>query len=250
MLRSAAAILVVCTTHLLNPPFDCVVHGFASSNKKNRRQRRDAGGASSRSSDKGFGTAPPSFDDVVNQFRNRLPSDSDAVQCPCGSGVSYASCCEPFHVGTTNKGCLTPEDVLRTRYSAFSYRLIKYIIETTHPTCRDYQQDKVAWAKQLNKDGMFDSYSFVELKIVGRQDETMIETNNSEDEEVNTNDEAFVDFTVRLRAKENQGSALAGKETIISERSRFLRNVDDGTWSYAGGEVRSEEAGLEGTILN
>ena len=210
------------------------LHGFAA--KKNTgagggpKKRRAAA-----STNKGFGAAPPTFDEVVSRFRTRLPS-SDAtsvVDCPCGSGKTYQSCCEPFHKG--ERSCTAPTDVLRTRYSAFSYRLVKYVIDTTHPTCRDYQEDKIEWAKELNKNGMFDSYDFVDLEIG--------------DEISSSEDEAFVDFRVRLRAKDSQGT-LAGKETLISEKSRFLRNNEDGTWTYASGEVRSQEAGLEDSILN
>ena len=53
-----------------------------------------------------------------------------------------------------------------------------------------------------------------------------------------------------LRAKEDKNDKVAGQETVISERSRFLRNPDDGSWSYASGDVRSDVVGLEDTQLN
>jgi len=173
----------------------------------------------------------------VGKFRTRLPVDKDGVECPCGSGMSYAACCEPFHAG--RKRCLVPRDVLRTRYSAFTYRLVKYIMDTAHPSCRDYREDKTAWAQELNKNGMFDSYDFMGLEIGGA---TM-----AEDE-----DEAYLDFKVRLRAKDRVGqvSSLVGKETVISERSKFLRD-EIGVWSYASGDVRSDDiSGLEDVVLN
>ena len=127
-------------------------------------------------------------------------------------------------------------DVLRTRYSAFYFRKIDYIMQTTHPTSGDYSEDKIAWARELDKKGMIDSIDFVELKA-GPEEHTSDEN------------EGYIQFSVRLRAKPNRG-VPSGKETILSEHSRFLRNEEDGVWSYASGDVRSEEAGLDSLILN
>ena len=129
-------------------------------------------------------------------------------------------------------------DVLRSRYTAFSYRNIKYVLDTTHETCRDYREDKVAWAKDLDKGGMFDSFEFVKLQAG--------EEEMSKDDE----NEGHVEFKVTLRAKEDENDKVAGQETVISERSRFLRNPDNGSWSYASGDVRSDVVGLEATQLN
>lgn len=109
-------------------------------------------------------------------------------------------------------------------------------MDTTHETCRDYREDRVAWAKDLNKGGMFDSFEFVNLE--------------AGPEEAGSNEnEGYVEFKVTLRAKEDMPSSLSGQETEISERSKFLRG-EDGSWSYASGEVKSNVAGLEDTALN
>ena len=127
---------------------------------------------------------------------------------------------------------------LRSRYSAFSYRIVDYVMESTHETCRDWRQDKVAWANDLDKTGMFDSFEFVKLE---HGEEEM-----SDDDE----NKGYIDFKVTLRAKEDRLDSLAGQETVISERSTFLRNPDDLTWTYASGVVRSDVVGLENTSLN
>ena len=183
---------------------------------------------------KGFGAAPPSFEQVVGKFRTRMPEDAEQQDCPCGSGKLYSDCCAPFHRG---QPCRTMTDVLRSRYTAFSWRLIAHVVATTHETCRDYQEDRIEWAKELNKNGMFDSYEFVGLEA------------GSEEPGPDENT-GFIEFKVTLRAKEDKGSAIAGKETVIAERSQFLRDPEEGSWSYASGEVRSEETGLEGAVLN
>jgi len=185
---------------------------------------------------KGFGAPPAKLEDVLAKMKTRTPDNANEVDCPCGSGKTHGECCGPFLSGETK--CLTPSDVLRTRYTAFTWRNVKYIIDTTHETCRDHREDRVAWAKDLNKGGMFDSFTFVKLDL-------------GEEEEGENENESFIEFKVTLRANEDSpGSvAVAGQETIISERSRFLRG-DDEAWTYASGDVRSEVAGLEDVTLN
>ncbi|MGF3052795.1 YchJ family protein [Microbacterium sp. YY-03] len=51
--------------------------------------------------------------------------------CPCDTGLPYAECCEPFHLG--NAFPATPLALMRSRYSAFARRLDAYLIATWHP---------------------------------------------------------------------------------------------------------------------
>ncbi|KAL3815751.1 hypothetical protein ACHAXA_004953 [Cyclostephanos tholiformis] len=183
---------------------------------------------------KGFGAPPATLDDVLASFKSRMPENADDVPCPCGSGEVYGDCCGPLHRG--DRICSSMTDVLRSRYTAFSWRNIEYVMATTHESCRDYRDDRVAWAKDLNRNGMFDGFDFVSL--------------SAGEEEIDVDDEntGYVEFKVTFRAR--GGGGIAGQETVISERSRFLRNPTDGSWSYASGDIRSDVAGLEGAILN
>lgn len=206
-------LLIVCLALL-------TARGFAA--KKKGGKKRVA------SSSKGFGTKPPPFEQVVQSFPTRMVPDAVTQPCPCGSGAVYGDCCAPYH-----EGARLPEEpsiVLQTRYSAFYYRLIRYIIATTHPACRDFMTNKVKWAKDLDKNGMFDSYEFVSLAPG--------EPSPGTDE-----NEAFLEFKVKLRARDG-----SGQETVVSEKSRFLKEGQE--WLYASGEVRSDVAGLEDAVLN
>lgn len=110
-------------------------------------------------------------------------------------------------------------------------------MDSTHETCRDYREDRVAWAKDLNKAGMFDSYEFAGLEAgpeVPGKDEN----------------EGFITFKVRLKSRETGEGKSMGSETIVTETSKFLRDPATGVWSYASGEVRADVAGIEDTILN
>ena len=215
----------------INTPLLTSLSAKGGGNKNKKKSKRTA------QTTKGFGVPPPKLEDVLSTFKTRMPKDADEKQCPCGSGKVYADCCGPLHRG--EKSCLTMTDVLRSRYSAFSWRNIEYVMgTTTHETCRDYREDSVAWANDLNKGGMFDSFDFVNLSI------------GPEEMSKDNANEGFVEFKVTLRAKDDKNDKVAGQETVISERSRFLRNPDDKTWKYASGDVRSEVAGLEDTTLN
>ena len=111
-------------------------------------------------------------------------------------------------------------------------------MDTTHPTCRDFRKDKVAWAKDLNRNGMFDSYDFIGL-------EAGPEIFEEDDENV-----GYVDFKVNLRANANNGPHLEGQEITIREVSKFIRSGDPPSWTYASGEVTSDVAGIEDVKLN
>lgn len=238
------------------------VEALAAAKNKRRGQKGKGGGGGAFG---GFGKPPPTLDDVLSNVRfTRFPAENGpSLPCPCGAKRSqnptelqtYGECCQPLLDKTSNNdgGCTTPLEVLQSRYTAFCYRDIGHVIRTTHEECRDYRDDKVAWAKDLDKEGMFDSFEFVGLEVVEEEDEEDSETNDGDD----TN-EAFVEFRVRLRgrpldeapARSRSAASIEGEETIVSERSRFLRDPSTGFWKYAGGDVRSTVEGLEDTSLN
>ena len=56
--------------------------------------------------------------------------------CFCHSDKPFASCCEPFL--NKEKCPETPEQLMRSRYSAYALQKADYLIETTHPSERKY----------------------------------------------------------------------------------------------------------------
>jgi len=56
------------------------------------------------------------------------------TDCPCGSGKIYHECCRPLHIGKAHAE--TAEELMRSRYSAYFFRLVDYIYSTTHPNVR------------------------------------------------------------------------------------------------------------------
>lgn len=70
------------------------------------------------------------------------------IFCPCSSGETYSNCCESYHVGASF--AQTPEQLMRSRYSAYALHLVDYLWETTHPAKRYlYHKAEIEkWAKE------------------------------------------------------------------------------------------------------
>lgn len=89
------------------------------------------------------------------------------VLCPCGSSRPYSDCCEPLITG--KRTAETAEQMMRSRYSAYSRVEIDYIYETTHPDHRaDYDPDGTRkWAEESEWEGL----EIVSTKDGGSKDE-------------------------------------------------------------------------------
>ncbi|WP_301099811.1 YchJ family protein [Otariodibacter sp.] len=55
----------------------------------------------------------------------------DTLLCPCQSGKLYSDCCEPFHLRKLHP--TTAEQLMRSRYTAYTQLNIDYIVATTVP---------------------------------------------------------------------------------------------------------------------
>ncbi|MDG4821848.1 YchJ family protein [Asanoa sp. WMMD1127] len=117
--------------------------------------------------------------------------------CPCGSGLSYASCCGPLHAGADRAE--TAERLMRSRYSAFAVGDADYLLRTWHSRTRPESLD------------LDPAQRWVRLEILdtvkgGAADQTGV-----------------VEFRAVFRH--------AGRTDELHERSRFVR--EDGSWVYA-----------------
>eukprot|EP00977_Amphora_coffeiformis_P000622 scaffold140_cov163-Amphora_coffeaeformis.AAC.3 len=232
-------ILVLLTTTLLLQlllllPPSCQAFAAAKNKKVTNRKKTTA------STRKGFGAQAPTFAQVISGLETRLPEDPRTTPCPCGGGgsvendkvVMYADCCQPYHAGT--KVAETPLRVLQSRYSVFYFRVIPYIMLTTHPTCQYWRKDAVKWAQQLDQDGTMDTFDFLGLTIVGEEQNSAVADNDKTkgDTAVPDPNQAQVEFRVRVRNKKD------GEETVLKEKSLFVKQGD--RWFYASGEARPE----------
>ncbi len=53
------------------------------------------------------------------------------IDCPCGSNFPYTDCCGPLIRGTAFPD--TAEDLMRSRYTAFTQKNWEYLVITSHP---------------------------------------------------------------------------------------------------------------------
>ncbi len=56
-------------------------------------------------------------------------------ECPCGSNLAYAECCEPVITGA--QSARTAQELMRARYTAYTMADTEFIFNTTHPDHRD-----------------------------------------------------------------------------------------------------------------
>ncbi|WP_295393181.1 YchJ family protein [uncultured Thiodictyon sp.] len=122
--------------------------------------------------------------------------------CPCGSPRAYPDCCGPLIAGTALPQ--TAEQLMRSRYSAYTRGEADYLRATWHPTTR--QQDVA----------LDESVRWLGLKIVAT------EAGGAADRR------GLVEFVARYK--------LGGRAHRLHERSRFKRF--QGRWYYVDGDLQ------------
>ncbi|ABC28360.1 uncharacterized protein conserved in bacteria [Hahella chejuensis KCTC 2396] len=117
--------------------------------------------------------------------------------CPCNSGSPYQECCQPLHSG---KAAETPEQLMRSRYTAFAMGLMEYLQQTwcaQHRPADLQPNESIQWKR---------------LEVLDRGAE---------------GDQGWVKF----RATFQEGD----KWMQLQERSRFIK--EQGRWLYVDGDA-------------
>jgi SEC-C motif-containing protein len=123
------------------------------------------------------------------------------TNCPCGRNKAYAECCQRIHDNMSM--AITAEDLMRSRYSAFTLCLGDYLFESHH------SKNRVV-ADKLNIEKWAKSVQWMSLEV--------LDTSNGL-----VNDEFG---TVEFKAFFIE----AGKLQIIHENSTFSK--ENGHWVY------------------
>ena len=123
--------------------------------------------------------------------------------CPCGRTEKYEFCCKKKHQDISN--AITAEDLMRSRFVAFTKGMGDYLMSSHHSTTRPLAQKNeiVNWAN---------SVKWTHLEILNK-------TNGGEGDSKGT-----VEFKAHFKEK--------GKKTFIHENSKFIR--ENGVWMYLG----------------
>lgn len=121
--------------------------------------------------------------------------------CPCGSNTPYSSCCGRWHHGPQRLLASDAATLMRSRYTAFVFDELDYLLDTWHPSTRPAElvgnEPGVKWLG-------------LQVRNHVRQDD----------------DHATVEFVARSRYQ--------GKASRLHEISRFVR--EDGRWFYVDGD--------------
>ena len=128
------------------------------------------------------------------------------TDCPCGSGLEYAACCEPCITGVAPAA--TAEALMRSRYSAYVVHDIPYLGETLHPQHRS-DWDEAATLKWA-ENAQWNSLEIVSTSAGGVDD-----------------DEGVVEF-IALYKEDNM-------DKRHHETSRFSKY--NGRWYYVDGQL-------------
>ncbi|WP_204910858.1 YchJ family metal-binding protein [Microlunatus spumicola] len=129
-------------------------------------------------------------------------ADADA-RCPCGSGGSYAACCEPLHDG--RETAATAERLMRSRYAAYALGRSAYVFRTWHPRTRPADVEPVP--------GLVWTGLTVQDVVGGGADDA----------------EGTVEFEAAFVTGEGPD--------VLHERSRFVRRGD--RWVYVDGDTNT-----------
>ena len=88
-----------------------------------------------------------------NSLENMMnPSGKKSMQyCPCGTGKTYLDCCGIFI--SNQKIPSTPEELMRSRYTAYNQVNIDYIVHTMKsPAADNFDAETTQeWAKKINR---------------------------------------------------------------------------------------------------
>lgn len=122
----------------------------------------------------------------------------ERASCPCGLPATYDACCGRFHRGASHAE--TPEQLMRSRYSAYAVEDASYVWRTWHPKTRP---------DDVNLD---EAMTWVGLEIHGSGE---------------SDPDNWVEFTASYVTPTGLGQ--------LHERSRFDRRA--GRWLYVDGDV-------------
>lgn len=126
--------------------------------------------------------------------------------CPCGSGKSYAACCEPIIKGTSP--ATSAEALMRSRYTAYVKGAVQHIIDSC---VKDENIDETAtreWSQKAEWQGL-----------------TIIRTERG----TASDNDGLVEFVARY--------VMDGMKDEHHETASFIKK--DNTWLYESGQIKT-----------
>ena len=106
---------------------------FAAGGKKKKKKKNRSGSGS------GSGTTS-----TVSSF-----GGAAMELCPCGVGETYSSCCGKVHKDISTFKSAAAEQVVRARYSAYAKKNAEFLIKSTNPNHKDFDNDLKRWKQTI-----------------------------------------------------------------------------------------------------
>jgi SEC-C motif-containing protein len=140
-----------------------------------------------------------------------MPSPSKPIPCPCG-GAAFATCCGPFLAGDAVPQ--SAEQLMRSRYSAYTLGDEAYLRATWHPSTLPAGQ-----VVDPNE----------RLQWLGLEVKSALRLRQRKADLPNTPDSDTVEFVARYK--------VGGRAHRLHELSRFVREQSGGVarWFYLDG---------------
>ncbi len=132
------------------------------------------------------------------------------ADCPCQSGLSFAKCCQSFLDSSSKNTASTAEQLMRSRYCAYTLNDSEYLLKTWHP---DFRPNSL----NLNTEESFSKQQWISLKI-----QKTIQGNKNDST-------GQVHFIARYK--------INGKAHKLEENSYF-ENIN-GQWLYLKGDLEN-----------
>ena len=149
----------------------------------------------------------------MSPFGNTPAGSPLTQECPCGSGKRYALCCHRLHRGGTLAE--TPEELMRSRYTAYALGDWDYIVRTWHPRTRpDDPSTSSGHRSGVAAPDPHLTWTGLEIEGAGLDDDS----------------HGWVAFRASYRTPSGDG--------VLAEHSRF--EVRAGRWTYVDGDIAGE----------
>ena len=166
---------------------------------------------------------------------------SNIPQCPCGRPESYINCCGRFIESIDKIEATKPktaEQLMRSRYTAYTLINVPYLIQTTCPESRQYQlpNDIRQWAESTQWEGLEivstkkgkknDTVGFVEFKAYYEESgEKKFHHEKSKFLKEGGQWYFFYDPTQKLKTTDHNTSPLNVEKTSQEKEASIGRNI-------------------------
>lgn len=133
----------------------------------------------------------------------------DFKDCPCGSGIEYATCCQEILAGT--KFAQTPLELMRSRYTAHICKNMPHIIRTMRGKALKL------FDEHTTREEWFEQCEWTRLEIIDAPEPSK------------HSKEGIVEFKAHY--------SFNGNEHVLHERSKFQKIGDQ--WFYIAGQIKN-----------